>query len=284
VRFTWIEAKKDVWPVRQLCRALRVSTSGYYAWRTRPESARSLEDLRLGVLVEATHKESHGRYGSPRVHAKLKKQGKKVSRKRIIRLMQANGLQGKCRRSRIRTTDSRHDLPVAPNLLDRDFTADGPNEKWVGDVTYLRTPEGWLYLAVVLDLYSRFVVGWAMGAVNDRWLALKALDMAVQRRRPGHGLLAHTDRGSPYASEDYQKVLKDLGIECSMSRKGNCYDNAAMESFFARLKVELGESFESHADAWRQVFEYLEVFYNQQRLHSSNGYRSPAEFERQVFA
>jgi transposase InsO family protein len=214
----------------------------------------------------------------------LKAQDVHVSRKRVVRLMQAQGLQGRCRRSRVRTTDSRHNLPVAPNLLDQDFTADGPNEKWVGDVTYLRTPEGWLYLAVVLDLYSRFVVGWALSPVNDRHLALKALDMAVQRRRPGQGLLAHTDQGSPYASEDYQKALSDLGIECSMSRKGNCYDNAAMESFFARLKVELGEFFESHADAWRQVFEFLEVFYNQERLHSSNGFQSPAEFERQVFA
>ena len=280
MRFAFIRAEKASWPVRAMCRVLRVSPSGFYAWLLRPESAHQGRDRALGVLVREAHERSRSTYGSPRVHAQLKANGVTIGRKRVMRLMSEQDLQGRRRRSFVRTTDSRHDHPVAPNVLNRDFTANKPNEKWVGDVTFLHTPDGWLYLAVVLDLFSRFVVGWAISPVNDRELALRALDMAVRRRRPGKGLLHHTDRGSPYASQDYQAALTALGIECSMSRTGNCYDNAVMESWFGKFKTELGEDFESPEHAQRDVFDHIEVFYNQQRIHSTLGYLSPAAFER----
>jgi len=255
VRFAFIDAEKAQVPVQVLCRALQVSPSGYYVWKRRPPSRRAQRDQRLGVLVGEAHTRSRRTYGSPRVHAELRAQGERVSRKRVIRLMKAQGLRGRGRAVFVRTTDSQHDRPVPGNVLDRDFTASRPNERWVGDVTYLRTPQGWLYLAAIVDLFSRFVVGWGLSAVNDRRLALRALDMAVRRRTPADGLLQHTDQGSPYASEDYQKRLSELGIQCSMSRRGNCYDNAAMESWFNTLKSELGERFESAADASRQLFD-----------------------------
>jgi transposase InsO family protein len=280
VKFAFIDAEKATWPVRPMCRALGVSPSGYYAWKTRPPSERAREDARLGVLVEEAHARSRRTYGSPRIHAELAAHGERVSRKRVVRLMRAKGLRGRGRPGFVRTTDSEHDQPVAPNVLDQDFTADGPNERWVGDVTYLKTPGGWLYLAAILDLYSRYVVGWAVSAINDRRLAMRALDQAVRRRRPPEGLLHHTDQGSPYASEDYQKALDALGFECSMSRRGNCYDNAVMESWFKTLKSELGESFESPAAAQRELFDFIETFYNAERRHSSLGFKSPRDFER----
>jgi transposase InsO family protein len=197
--------------------------------------------------------------------------------------MQEQGLKGKAPPKRfVRTTESNHSMPVAPNLLARDFQASMPNQRWLGDITYLRTPDGWLYLAAIIDLYSRFVVGWAVSAVIDRQLALDALDMAIKRRCPDEGLVHHTDRGSQYASADYQERLERNGILCSMSRRGDCYDNAPMESWFARLKTELGENFENKEAARRALFQYIEVFYNQRRLHSALGYMSPAEFERRA--
>jgi putative transposase len=279
VKFAFIAAEK-AFPIAFMCRHLGVSTSGFYAWRKRPESVRAREDRRLAVLTREAHEIGRKAYGSPRVHEELKAQGVRISRKRVIRLMQDQGLKGKTRRSFMRTTDSRHGLPVAPNLLARNFEASAPNQRWVGDITYLRTNEGWLYLAAVLDLHSRMVVGWAVSAVIDRHLVLKALDMALKRRCPGAGLLHHSDQGSQYASEDYQKALEARGIACSMSRRGDCYDNAAMESWFGTLKTELGETFDTHADAKRLLFDYIEVFYNQKRRHSSLGYVSPADFER----
>ena len=203
-----------------------------------------------------------------------------MSRKRIVRLMQEDGLVGRARRRFKHTTDSDHGLPVATNLLARDFTASAPDQRWVGDTTELLTLTGKLYLAVIIDLYSRFVVGWALSAVNDRHLTIRALDMALRRRCPGVGLLHHSDQGSTYASEDYQQVLDEHGITCSMSRRGNCYDNAAMESWNSTLKSELGERFLSPSDAKAKLFDYIEVFYNQARMHSSIDYASPAEFER----
>jgi transposase InsO family protein len=280
VKFTFIDAEKATWPVRPMCRALGVSPSGFCAWKSRPESDRGREDRRLGVLTREAHERSGRRYGSPMIHAELREQGIHVSRKRIIRLMQAQGLRGRVRRAFVRTTDSEHGAAVAENILNRDFTASAPNQRWVGDVTYLRTREGWVYLAVLLDLFSRYIVGWAMSAVNDRRLALRALEMAVTHRRPAPGLIHHTDQGSPYASEDYQAELARLGIVCSMSRRGDCYDNAAMESWFGTFKTEVGEIFESTADAKRQTFSYIEPFYNQRRRHSTLGYLSPAAFER----
>jgi len=282
VKYAFIDAVRAKWPVRVLCRVLEVSPSGFYAWKSRPRSRHERDDLEIGVVVGEVHERSRKTYGSPRVHAEMKARGHKVSRKRVARLMRDQGLRGRTRRKKVRTTDSRHDHAVAPNHLNRDFTASGPNERWVGDTTYLRSPDGWLYLAVILDLFSRMVVGWALGTTNDRFLALRALDAAVRRRRPGNGLLHHTDRGSTYASDDYREVLESLHIECSMSRKGDCYDNAAMESWFATLKTELGESFESVEDAKVKLFDYIEVFYNGNRRHSTLGYASPVEFERDM--
>jgi putative transposase len=268
VKFTWIDAEKANWPVRVMCRTLRVSPSGFYAWRSRPESQRRREDRRLGVLVGASHAASKGRYGSPRVHRDLAAHGTRVSRKRVVRIMKDHGLVGRIRRRFVRTTDSRPGEPVASNVLSRDFGADAPNRRWAGDVTYLRTPQGWLYLAVIIDLYSRAVVGWATSAVNDHRLALRALEQAVLRRRPKPGLVHHTDQGSPYASEPYQKALQANGMVCSMSRRGNCLDNAVAESWFGIFKAELGESFESHHSANRLIFDYIECFYNSTRLDS----------------
>lgn len=280
MKFALIEAEKATWPVAIACRALGVSRAGFYAWLDRPESKHDTEDQRLGVLVREAFARSRETYGSPRVHAELIANGEHVSRKRVARLMQQQQLRARSRRRYKNTTDSNHVQPVAPNVLDRQFEADAPNERWVGDTTELRVgANGRIFLAAILDLYSRFVVGWALSAVNDRHLVLRALDMALRRRCPNAGLLHHSDRGSPYASEDYQKVLAARGITCSMSRRGDCYDNAAMESWFSTYKAELGESFESYAESKEKTFDYIEVFYNQQRRHSSLGYVSPAAFE-----
>lgn len=280
MKFALIEAEKATWPVAIACRALGVSRAGFYAWLDRPESKHDTEDQRLGVLVREAFARSRETYGSPRVHAELIANGEHVSRKRVARLMQQQQLRARSRRRYKNTTDSNHVQPVAPNVLDRQFEADAPNERWVGDTTELRVgANGRIFLAAILDLYSRFVVGWALSAVNDRHLVLRALDMALRRRCPNAGLLHHSDRGSPYASEDYQKVLAARGITCSMSRRGDCYDNAAMESWFSTYKAELGEWFESNAQSKEKTFDYIEVFYNQQRRHSSLGYVSPAAFE-----
>jgi len=214
------------------------------------------------------------------VHLALRRQDIRVSRKRVIRLMQAEGLVARARRRYRCTTMSDHEQPVAANLLGREFSAARPNQRWIGDTTELLIPCGRLFLAAILDLYSRFCVGWALSAVNDRHLTLRALEVALRRRCPSAGLLHHSDQGSTYASEDYQAVLERRGITCSMSRRGNCYDNAAMESWFSTLKSELGERFETAGHAKEQLFDYIEVFYNQQRMHSAIGYAAPAEFER----
>jgi transposase InsO family protein len=235
----------------------------------------------LKVLVRASFEESRHRYGSPRIHEDLIEQQEQVSRKRVIRLMQEESLVARARKRYTGTTMSDHDQPVAANLLDRAFTAAAPNQRWVGDTTELRIGEsGKLYLAAILDLFSRFIVGWAVSAVNDRHLTVKALDMALKRRCPEIGLLHHSDQGCTYASEDYQTLLVAHGIVCSMSRRGNCYDNAVMESFFSTVKSELGEHFDSHGQATMEVFDYIEVFYNQRRRHSTLGQVSPAAYER----
>jgi len=276
--------EKANYPVRVLCRVLQVSRAGFYAWLRRPEPERVRRDQQLSVLVEASFQDSRKTYGSPRVLRDLVAWGERVSRKRVARLMRESGLEARVRRRYKCTTMSDHDQPVAPNLLDRDFTAAGANQRWVGDTTELLIGSSKLFLAVILDLYSRFVVGWATSAVNDRHLTLKALQGALQRRCPGSGLLHHSDQGSPYAAEDYRKALEAHGIVCSMSRRGNCLDNAAMESWFSTLKSELGERFESMAAAKHQLFDYIEVFYNQKRRHSTLGYVSPAEFEKMAAA
>lgn len=236
-------------------------------------------------MIRASFEESRKRYGSPRVHEDLIDQQIQVSRKRVVRLMREGGLVARARKRFKSTTMSDHDQPVAANLLDRQFEAEMANERWVGDTTELVVgSSGKLYLAAILDLYSRFIVGWSISAVNDRHLTIKALEMALRRRCPDTGLLHHSDQGCTYASADYQAVLSARGITCSMSRRGNCYDNAVMESFFSTLKSELGERFESCGEAKMQLFDYIEVFYNQRRRHSTLGQISPAEFERRAKA
>jgi putative transposase len=266
--------------VAWLCQALDVSRAGYYAWKVRPESGHSREDRRLAVLVRVAHEESRRNYGSPRVQVELASRGELVSRKRIARLMRQEGLKGRVRRRYKCTTMSEHDQPIAPNLLERRFEASTPNQRWVGDTTEIVVGNGRMYVAAIVDLYSRFVVGWALSAMNDRHLTLKALEHAIRRRCPDQGLLHHSDQGSTYASEDYRRALDAHGITCSMSRRGNCHDNAAMESWFSTLKSELGERFRTPAEAKHELFDYIEVFYNQKRRHSTLRYLSPADFER----
>jgi putative transposase len=285
VRFNTVEAEKAYFPVRVLCQVLQVSVSGFYSWRKRGPSQRAREDEQLKVHIRAAHKASRGRYGSPRVQKDLCAQDQHVGRKRVARLMKADGLAARRKRRFRRTTDSTHQHPVAPNLLDRQFTVDAPNAVWVTDITYIWTQEGWLYLAAILDLYSRKVVGWAVDESLERHLALDALAMALSNRRPARGLLHHSDRGVQYASDDYQKALKKDGLICSMSRKGDCWDNAVAESFFATLKAELVylTEYRTRAEARASLFEYIEVFYNRQRRHSAIGYVSPSQFEIAAF-
>ena len=283
MRFTFIAAKRAEHTVTILCRCLRVTRSGFYAWQHRPESTHARDDRRLKVLVQASFHESKQRYGSPRIHEDLIEQQEQVSRKRVIRLMQADGLKARARKRYKVTTMSDHDQPVAANLLARQFAAQAPNQRWVSDTTeFVIGSSGKLYLAAVLDLFSRFIVGWAVSAVNDRHVTIKALEMALKRRCPDIGLLHHSDQGCTYASEDYQDILEARGIVCSMSRRGNCWDNAVMESFFSTVKSELGEHFESNGVAKMELFDYIEVFYNQRRRHSTLGQISPAAFERRA--
>ena len=264
-----------------MCQVLDVSASGYYEWCRRPESPHAQRDRQLLVLVRASHDASKRRYGRPRVWKDLHEAGERVSEKRVGRLMREDGLRARARKRFTCTTMSDHDQPVAANLLDRQFTADAPNRRWVGDTTeFVIGESGKLYLAAILDLFSRLVVGWAVSAMNDRHLTLQALQKALKRRCPDTGLLHHSDQGSTYASEDYQRVLEAHGITCSMSRRGNCYDNAVMEAFFSSLKSELADRFDSGGEAKLELFDYIEVFYNQRRRHSTLGQISPAEFER----
>ena len=285
MKFAWVQTEKATYPLAQLCRWLDVTRSGFYAWRGRPESTHTRDDRRLKVLVRASFEASKQRYGSPRVHKDLLEQDEYVSRKRVVRLMQEDGLKARLRKRYKLTTMSDHDQPVAANLLDRQFEADAPNQRWVGDTTeFVIGGSGKLYFAAILDLFSRFIVGWAVSAVNDRHLTIKALQMALKRRYPDAGLLHHSDQGCTYASEDYQDVLDTHGITCSMSRRGNCYDNAVMESFFSTVKSELRVHFDSNGEAKMELFDYIEVFYNQRRRHSTLGQISPAAFERRAAA
>jgi len=281
VKFAFIAAKKAVYPVEVLCSVLEVSRSGYYAWCKRPPPPRAVADAQLAAEIAGVHQRSRRTYGSPRVHADLRAKGLRVSRKRVERVMRENGIAALRKRPFRRTTDSNHDDPIAPNLVDRDFEPEAPNTVWATDVTYIPTFEGWLYLAVILDLFSRRVVGWAASPNNDRELALKALHQAVAARRPPHGLIHHSDRGSPYASADYRNALAIYGMKQSMSRKADCWDNACAESFFGTLKAELvdGERYPTRAIATASIGDYLENFYNPARRHSFLGLVSPMEFE-----
>ena len=282
MKFAFIHIHRRQFPVRRLCQVLEVSPSGYYAWRKRPSSRRERDNQQLLEKIRLIHAKSGKTYGSPRVHAQLRKQGVRCSRKRVARLMRRHEIWAELPKKRVRTTQSEHGLPVAANVLKQDFSAQRPNEKWVSDLTYIPTQEGWLYLAAVLDLFSRKIVGWAMDEQMTSELVLRALRMALKQRKPQEAVLHHSDRGSQYASGDYQGLLAAYQIQASMSAVGNCYDNAVMESFFATLKTELvhRETFATRAQARQALFAYIEGFYNRERLHSSLNYQSPLEFER----
>jgi transposase InsO family protein len=281
----FIEAEKAQYPIGVLCDVLQVSRSGFYAWRRRGPSARAKADEKLAAEIGAVHKRTRGRYGSPRVHRELRAKGTRVSKKRVERVMRERGIRGKMKRRFRRTTDSNHTNAVAPNIVAREFEPSAPNQVWAGDVTYVATDEGWVYLAVLLDLFSRRVVGWAMSAANDTALALAALERAQRGRPVPVGLVHHTDRGSPYASDEYRRTLSAGGMIASMSRRGDCWDNAVAESFFATLRVELidDETYPTRAIAAASIGDYIDEFYNLVRLHSHLDYVSPIEFELKKF-
>lgn len=283
--FQFITDHRHEFAVDRMCQVLEVSLSGYYAWRGRPDSARCQEDVVLRAKIEFYFERSRGTYGTPRLKADLAEEaGLQVSRRRIGRLMGSANLRVRCKRKFRTTTQSKHPHPVAENILNRDFQASAPNQKWVTDITYLPCTDGWLYLATVMDLYSRRIVGWAMHERLETLLVAQALQMALHRRRPGAGLLHHSDRGSQYASAAYRQALQRLEAVQSMSRKGDCWDNSVQESFFATLKTELdlSRARRNRAHTRTEVFEWIEVFYNRQRRHSSLGYRSPVAFEEQA--
>jgi putative transposase len=282
VIFSFIDEHKQQWPVTLLTQVFSVSTSGFYAWLARPQSEQERRREAILTEVRSIHVEFKRRYGSPRIYEELLARDVPCSVNTVAKLMHQNDIRAKTARKFRNTTDSKHGRPVADNLLDRQFNPSRPNEVWLGDITYIWTREGWLYLAAVEDLYSRMVVGWSMAEHMESRLVVDALAMAVARRLPSEGLMAHTDRGSQYASEHYQTLLLKHGIECSMSGKGQCWDNAPMESFFASLKKELvhDEDYHTREQARGSIFEYIEVFYNLKRRHSALGYLSPFEFEK----
>lgn len=277
--FTFIEAEKATFPIRTMCRVLEVSPSGFYAWRSRGLSARAHADVGVRHAIRVAYAESRGRYGSPRLQHAIRAWGVRVGRNRVIRLMRAEGLCARRRRRFRVTTDSTHACRIAPNLVQRQFHPTEPNRMWAADLTALPTATGWTYLAVILDLYSRTVVGWAVRPTLQTELPLAALHLALGRRQPPHGLVHHSDRGVQYASADYQRVLAAHGVVPSMSRRGDCWDNAVVESFFSTLKQELDMTWANEPAATHAIGEYIDRFYNPRRLHSTLGYQSPAAFE-----
>ena len=284
-RYEFVDRYREEFPVRRLCAVMRISPSGYYTWRRRPASQRSKENDTLTVKIAEIHKKSRRSYGSPRVYQELIATGYQLSENRVARLMRTGNIVAKRKKKRKITTNSNHNYPVAPNLLNQDFSAEQPNQKWVTDITYIPTAEGWLYLAVVIDLFSRMVVGWAMDATMSAKLVKKAFVMAVANRKPAKGLLHHSDRGSQYASGLYRKILADYHVRVSMSRTGNCYDNAVAESFFSTLKREQvdEQDYQTRQHAKTDVFGYIEGFYNSTRRHSTLDYLSPAQFEQRYY-
>jgi len=277
-----VKAHHDEYPIRTMCRLLSVSRAGYYAWRRRPASARSQRRQQLTGIIQQAHADSRTLYGSPRVHATLIKAGERCCVNTVASIMQENKLRARTKRKYKVTTHSDHDLPVANNLLGRDFHRNAPNQVWVGDITYIRTWEGWLYLAALQDLYSRMVVGWDMSERMTADLVVRATTMAIARRQPPAGLIHHSDRGGQYCSHVLRELLEAHQIRVSMSRKADCYDNAVAESFFATLKKELISfaDYATRAEAKSAIFEYIEVFYNRRRLHSTLGYRTPEAYEQ----
>jgi putative transposase len=281
VKYAWIDSHSAVFALTEMCAALDVSVSGYRAWKRggAPDRKR-LTDAQMLVLIRALHAELKGAYGSPRMVRELRRRGYCAGKERVERLMRENGIRARHKRRYKVTTDSKHGLPVAPNLLDRNFTPAAPNLAWTSDITYLWTDEGWLYLAIVLDLFNREVIGWSLKARMTADLATDALTMAWFRRKPDAGVLHHSDRGSQYASQAFQDKLREFGMTCSMSRKGNCWDNAPTESWFNSFKNERvhGVRYATHAEMKAASFEYIEVFYNRKRQHSTLGYRSPIQY------
>jgi transposase InsO family protein len=281
VKFRFVHEHRETFRVGVMCEVLRVSRSGYYAWRERPHSEREQANRQLLRAIERVHAESRGAYGSPRVHQALRRGGVSCGRHRVARLMREEGLRGKAKQRFRSIATKRSEMPSAPNLLARSFSAPAPDRAWVADITIVRTGEGWLHLAVVLDLFSRKVVGWATSERVQQAIALEALAMAIRRRRPEPGLVHHSDRGGQYAAAAYQALLDRHGLVSSMSRPGNCLDNAVAESFFHTLKTELvyHEHYRTREAARLAIFEWIEGFYNRTRLHSTLGYRSPEEYE-----
>ena len=286
MKYAWIENNRDEYTVSRLCRVLSVSRSGYCQWRVRAPSARALANQVLDSKVTVIHRDSRRSYGRPRIVQHLRQQGECVSAERVRQSLQRQGLRPVYRRAYVVTTDSAHRLPVAPNLLDRRFDGWEPNRAWVGDMTYVATNEGWLYLAVVMDLASRRIVGWSMSESIDAKLVCTALKSAWWQRKPAAGLLVHTDRGSQYASHAYQRLAADFGVIMSMSRKGNAWDNAAMESFFKTLKVErvYQVRYDTRAEARLDIVDWIEGFYNRVRMHTAIGFISPVTKERSLLA
>jgi putative transposase len=282
VRFAWIHQQREQFEVSMMCKVLRVSRSGYYAWVDRPPSAREQRQDELIEQIRQAHEQSMGTYGSPRIYAELVEQDIEVCVNTVAKLMKKAEIRSVIHRKFVvRTTDSNHDHPVAPNLLDRQFQSPLPNQKWCCDITYIPTGEGFLYLAAVMDTCSRRIVGWSMADHLRTELCLDALDMALQSRRPGSDLMHHSDRGVQYASGDYRQRLRSQGISVSMSRSGDCYDNAMMESFWGTLKTErvYQRDYQTQEEARRSIFQYIECWYNRKRRHSAIGYKSPEQFE-----
>jgi putative transposase len=281
VKYAWIKENRHTYPITLMCGTLNVSHSSYYDWLKKVPSALMLDDQRLSRKIKKLFIETKCIYGSRRLRKGLLAQGERISRRRTRKLMKANNLYCKTKRKFRITTDSNHSLPIAPNLLERNFSADMPDKKYVGDITYIPTQEGWLYLATVIDLFSRRIVGWSMAKSMEASLVNDALLMAIWSRKPKAGLIWHTDRGSQYASESHRAILQEHGISQSMSRKGNCWDNAVAESFFHTLKTELTyhHQFRTREEAKAAIFYYIEIFYNRERFHSTNNYMSPADYE-----
>lgn len=278
MRYEFIEAEKARHSIVLLCQVLQVSRSGYYAWRQRPSSVRARQNWELMLRIGQIAKQARGCYGSPRMVAELRAQGYRVGKQRVARLMRSLGIRARSARRYVVTTQ--RGPQAAEHLLQREFEAEAPDIKWAGDITYLETTEGWLYLAVLMDLCSRRIVGWSMSTAIDEHLVLGALQAALDRRQPAGGLIHHTDQGRQYLGRRYQRLLEQHNIRCSMSRSGNCWDNAVVESFFATLKKELGKKFTTRKQARNAVFDYIEIFYNRQRRHSALGYQTPHEFEQ----
>ncbi len=286
MKYWFMDQHRSAHGVQKMCRVIGASRSGYYRWKKQPQSQRQEENEKILMEIRESHKNSSRVYGSPRITEDLQAQGTKCSENRVARLMKAHGIVAKTVKKFKATTDSKHSLPVAENLLKQNFAAAKPNTVWVSDITYVWTSEGWLYLAMILDLYSRQIVGWSMSDRLTSEFVIKALYQAIGRRRPAFGCIFHSDRGVQYASIDFKAVLEGNGFIQSMSRKGNCYDNAVAESFFHTLKVEhvYDYRYETRAEATQSIFEYIEMFYNRRRRHSALGYRSPVSFELEAMA